>query len=580
MSNRKILARGLALGGLVSLVPSLAWAATYRVGPTRTYQTLDELDGMLAAGDRVEVDGDHTYPGGIVLADSGAVGDPITIVGLRVNGRRPVLSGGTNAIELQGDHVVLEGFDITDGSFRCVFHHAHDVTIRDSVVHDCPQHGILGADEDSGSLLLEYVEVHHAGDGTYDHSIYMATDETAHPGSVFRMQHCWVHDTNGGNAVKSRAERNEIYYNWIEGALYHELELIGPDGQDPDLAREHSDIVGNVLYKRNTFPVARFGGDGTGETRGRYRFVHNTVIQQAGGSAVFRLFDGIESLEAHGNAFYVEGGGSAILVREVEADWVGGGSAIFGSHNWVTPSHTAIPDTWTDTVVGTDPAFVDLAAHDLTPSAASPLRGAGIAAPASPAGHPFPQPLASPLFHPPGRTVEAPGTAQPRPSDGAPDVGAREHDDGSGGGTSSGGTSSGGASSGGASSGGTSSGGASSGGTSSGGTSSGGTSSGGASSGGASSGGAPSGGTSSGGAPSGGASSGGAPSGGTAGAGAVGADAGGGAAASAGGASADEGGCACRVPAASGPPRGGLLALVCGLGLARRTGRRAVRPPR
>ena len=35
--------------------------------------------------------------------------------------------------------------------------------------------------------------------------------------------------TNGGNAVKSRAQRNEIYYNWIEGAVYHELELIGPD---------------------------------------------------------------------------------------------------------------------------------------------------------------------------------------------------------------------------------------------------------------------------------------------------------------------------------------------------------------
>jgi len=37
-----------------------------------------------------------------------------------------------------------------------------------------------------------------------------------------------VHDGNGGNGVKSRAERNEIYYNWIEGSLYHELELIGP----------------------------------------------------------------------------------------------------------------------------------------------------------------------------------------------------------------------------------------------------------------------------------------------------------------------------------------------------------------
>ena len=97
------------------------------------------------------------------------------------------------------------------------------------MVHDCPRQGILGADNDSGSLTLERVEVHHCGGGTQDHQIYMASDEVAHPGSVFRMQSCWIHDANGGNNVKSRAERNEIYFNWIEGAFYHELELIGPD---------------------------------------------------------------------------------------------------------------------------------------------------------------------------------------------------------------------------------------------------------------------------------------------------------------------------------------------------------------
>src|ERR1041384_8237829 len=58
----------------------------------------------------------------------------------------------------------------------------------------------------------------------------MATDETAFPGAVFRMQHCYVHDGNGGNNVKTRAERNEIYYNWIEGAAYRAVELSGPAG--------------------------------------------------------------------------------------------------------------------------------------------------------------------------------------------------------------------------------------------------------------------------------------------------------------------------------------------------------------
>jgi hypothetical protein len=95
----------------------------------------------------------------------------------------------------------------------------------------------------------------------------MATDELAHPGSVFRMIGCWIHDANGGNNVKSRAERNGI-----EGAYYHELELIGPDpagGVPEATAREDSDVVGNVFVKRGAneaFAVVRFGGDGTGQS--------------------------------------------------------------------------------------------------------------------------------------------------------------------------------------------------------------------------------------------------------------------------------------------------------------------------
>src|SRR5262249_21397512 len=142
-----------------------------------------------------------------------AAGTPITIRGVQAAGNRPRLSGGTNTMEVAGDHYVVEGFDLTAGSFRCFYHHADDVVLRDSVVHDCPAHGILGADQDSGSLLLEYVEVHHCGAGTSQHQIYMATDEVNHPGSVFRMQFCYVHDATGGNSVKSRAERNEIYFN-------------------------------------------------------------------------------------------------------------------------------------------------------------------------------------------------------------------------------------------------------------------------------------------------------------------------------------------------------------------------------
>jgi len=274
---------------------------------------------------------------------------------------------------------------------------------------------------------MEYVEVHSCGYGTQKHQIYMATDETAHPGSVFRMQHCYVHDANGGNNIKSRAERNEIYYNWIEGAQYHELELIGPDGQNPALAREDSDVVGNVFVKTGSWYVTRFGGDGTGATDGRYRFVNNTVIVQPGGHAVFRLFDGIQSVEMHNNAFVPFGSGSVNLVHQSSASWTNG-QQIAGSNNWVWSGATNIPSSWTATMQGSDPGFVDLSSLDLHLQANSVLVDAGCSSLSGPPGFPFPSPLNVAQYHPPSQVLEPCWGAEICPQDGAIDVGAYGYD--------------------------------------------------------------------------------------------------------------------------------------------------------
>lgn len=410
---------------LLLLLPTTAWAETYQVGPDKPHTTLQEVTGLLQPGDVVEVDGGQTYAGGVTFGNEGDADNPITVRGIVIDGQRPVIEGGGNTIEVSGDHYIFEGLDITNGTNRCFYHHADDVVLRDSVIHDCPRHGVLGADSDSGSLLLEYIEVHHCGGGTQDHQIYMATDETAYPGSVFRMQHCYVHDANGGNNVKSRAERNEIYYNWIEGARFHEIELIGPDGQNPDLAIENGDVVGNVLIKTETSYVTRFGGDGTGQTFGHYRFVNNTVVVQPEGSAVFRLFDGIGSLEAHNNVMVAADGGSISVLRDVEANWADG-SAIFGSFNWIPADSRRVPETWTDTIVGDAPGFIDLASLDLRPLEDSVLVDAGLSDPPSPVNYPFPEPQGVPAFHPPNREWIELGSAQARPAVDAIDIGAFE----------------------------------------------------------------------------------------------------------------------------------------------------------
>ena len=249
------------------------------------------------------------------------------------------------------------------------------------------------------------------------HQIYMATDERAHPGSVFRMQHCYIHDGAGGNNVKTRAERNEIRYNWIEGALFHELEMIGPDGADPKLAREDSEVLGNVFFKTTAWYGLRVGGDKEGgQTGGRYRILFNTFVL-ADSKAAVRAHFSVESVELYNNAIYRTGGGASVL-HDDDAKWVDGVS-VEGSNNWLVAGSTSFPSL-KNTVTGKEIGFVNLAERDLRPRKGSPLIGAALPSPPDHAKHPFPRPTNVPEFEP-SPAIGPPRARKPatRPSIGA-----------------------------------------------------------------------------------------------------------------------------------------------------------------
>jgi len=415
---------------------SSARADTYHVGPGQPYATLQALPN-LGPGDLVLIDGGGAvYPGNIEFFDSddGNAGQPVVLRGVVINGQRPIINGGTNCIRIDRDYYILENLEVRNGTSRGIYTAGHGNVIRNCLVHDCAAHGILGGDNFSGDLLIEYTEVHQCGQGLGNHQIYVATDNDEHPDATFRLQHCYIHDSNGGNNVKTRCARNEIYYNWIEGAFYHELECIGADpaGQStpPNIVREDSDIVGNVLVKTNgTGLICRVGGDGTGASDGRYRFVNNTCVMFDGTQAVFRYQDIMESLECHNNVFMRanNAAGGVRIYSDSLSEPIG--SVIFaGTKNWIPNGSTFVPSQWTGTItgpVGGSPGVESAAGLNFTPTATGALHDSGNRSPPTPAGAPFPNRLFPPLFEP-RRALLAVGKAPARPVSGVIDIGAIE----------------------------------------------------------------------------------------------------------------------------------------------------------
>jgi hypothetical protein len=425
-----------ALAGCWVLQAAPAAADTLSVGPGKPYKGIADAMPNAHPGDVIEVQGGNTYPGMIWLRDDqgGTKDKPVTIRGIKADGKRPVLSGvGSGQYEniillLNANHVVMESFEVIgDGSDTnyCVVHKADDVTLRDFVIHNClHQGGLVGTDEGSGSLTLEYSELYHNGKGATSHQIYMTTDETMYPGSVFRIQFCYVHDGVGGNNVRSRAERNEIYYNWVEGAFYHELDLVGPIDGDSLPFREDSDIVGNVLIKKNSeWRIARVGGDGDGNTGGRYRFSNNTMVMTDSSSTVISLQNTVQTLEMYNNVIY--GSKAGFQVYDVN-EQIGPDTVHFGANNWVLTGTTSIPKTWIGSLSGTNPGFVDLANGDLRPQMSSPLVDKGTALTVSTGLLGFPRALLMPTYNPPQHALLAIGMGDGRNNQGAPDIGAFE----------------------------------------------------------------------------------------------------------------------------------------------------------
>jgi hypothetical protein len=460
----------------VSAVSEVTSASTiYHVGPTRNFHTLQELQGILQAGDYVNVDYSATpYPCGVLFQTSGTASQPITIHGIiDGSGRRPLIKCGVNApgefsavefrranhwvfenIEIDGNRSGGNRFDANQltGTHRLVRTQSDDITLRNVYLRNCPAHGILSNDESSGSLTLEYSEVADCGNADTRHSVYISTDPTSFPGATCRVRYNFIRDGANGILLKSRCQRNEIYYNWLENFPCHFMQLIGNDISFPardtngNVIPYNSDVVGNVFYQpifrdcyvgqgdSNAFTLGHDWWEVNNEntspgTWGQKRFVNNTIVLPAQTTApVFKIQGAIRSVEMHNNVF--KGPSTLIVIRDSSSEediyWTTGSRRIAGSYNWVVGG-MHVPPEWTSNRSGSDPGF--RGATDFRPDASSPLVNAGSPTAPTFTGFPFP----SPIYPPGNEPVRAATSSAPaRAISSTIDVGAFESSSGAG----------------------------------------------------------------------------------------------------------------------------------------------------
>ncbi len=318
---------------------------SFAVGPHRDHKSVGSLTPDLGPGDTLTLEGGVDYPA-MNLEGSGTALEPIRVVGTVENGKRPRFASKDDryTLAIRGEHILVEGVEVTGGRLAAVFVEGNDVTIRDSEVHDCASHGILASDTNSGSLTLERVDVHHAGSGDRRHQIYVATDQAAYPQATFRLLQSRVHDGLGGNAVKSRAERNEIRGSTIEGAYYQALDLIGPEIVKGKPRPTSSDIVDNVIRGNGHehYHLVRLGGDEEATSSdGDYRFTRNRFEIENEARSVVRVTFGAHLISFEGNVFSRTGSGTTPVLDLSDA--TGAEPTVQGVKNEIGPGFSGVP---------------------------------------------------------------------------------------------------------------------------------------------------------------------------------------------------------------------------------------------
>jgi hypothetical protein len=364
---------GVATAWLAGAVA--ARAATYQVGPTRSYTTVGSLPA-LSPGDVVEIDS-ATYHEVKRWTTSGTAVNPITIRGIGVT--RPVFdAAGLNVsgslpnpravFQVEGSYTVLQNLEFrnaTNGNNGAGIRvtSANNVTVSNCRITACD----MGFMSDAcTNLVIETSEIGSNGtalaDG-YSHNLYLS-------GYSATIRFCYIHDALNGQNFKTRGHYTELLYNYIADSQDGEVGLV--DAAATADANSHAVMIGNIVISKsrlsayNTSRFIQFGQDSGGAHNGTLFAFNNTFI--AGDNRIKFLSANAtgSTLIADNNVFH----GSDQIVGT-------SGDGATGANNWM-PTTATVPAGFTGSVLGSDPGFVDRANRNLLLNATSGCRNQGL----------------------------------------------------------------------------------------------------------------------------------------------------------------------------------------------------------
>ena len=338
-------------------------------GSYTEYGTIQEAVDAAGPGQEVVL-GPGVYYQTFRLRNSGTADQPIT---LRGDGSpRPIIDGtlteghwentDRGLITVDGDYWIIDNLEVRNAhpwgeadpnSGTIYIPYGDSCVIRNCLVR-FGGNGIF-AGEHSRKLLLEYNEVcYNSWPGAgYEHGHYVNNEDT------LIVRFCHIHN-NGGQNLKTRAEKALIEYNYIHSCGNYQVDLADGGFDDQD-----AEFIGNVIVTDNQYRTNGqfivFGEDRHG---GSLFLYNNTFIHlfPDGANALIHMYFptatavGNTTFNAFNNVFYVPAGGNKHLFYRSAKN-----HDKVCSSNWISSNIENIPGLVSESAIfGDDPLLEDV----------------------------------------------------------------------------------------------------------------------------------------------------------------------------------------------------------------------------